>query len=321
MGISQMQQEPVNAAWKPITLADFASYWNVTPDQIPDSFASYLHEVNTRHRAADKDDLESFISCFIRNVSKPTATRTVEENVAIFERGWAQHKQEWLEKGDLSALVPKYHYNIPPYLMGPDGIMQVVEDGLLASNMQALCTRYLTLTYLKPFNTVHEFGCGSGMNLFLMAETDPEKKIIGYEWTQSGVAMADSIGEKTGWNIRGRHCDMFAPDLSVNCAGDAVLIFGVIEQLHDDYHSFVDFLLEKKPGIVINLELDGSEKDQKEMYGQLADFYLTMRGYSRNYTKTLHALKSEKKVDIIFDKPIPWLTCFCNLRCTIWRPL
>jgi hypothetical protein len=323
MDIFQERQKPEDVLYKPITLSDWASYWDITVDQIPDSFSAYLAKVNTRHRLANKQDLESFISCFIQNVSKPTANRTAEENIAIFERGWAQHKQDWLEKGNLSALVPKYHYNIPPYLMGPGGGggMYVVEDSLLASNMQALCTRYLALTYLKPFETIHEFGSGSGMNLYLIAETAPEKKVIGYEWTQSGVAMADSIGKLKDWSVTGRHFDMFHPDQLADCGGDAVLIFGVIEQLHDSYHDFVTYLLEKKPGIVINLELDGAGEMQANVYGELSNFFLKLRGYSQHYTQDIHALKLERKIEIIFDKFLPWLTSFCNLRCTIWKPL
>lgn len=307
--------------YKSVTLADFASYWHVIPEDMPKEFAPYLTAVNTTHRAPDKQDLEKYLSYFIRNVSKPTATRTVEENIAVFEEGWGRHMQEWLAKGELSALIPKYHYSMPPYLMGPDRTIHVVEDSFLASNMQALCTRYLALSYLKPFERIHEFGCGSGMNLYLLASTTPEKRIIGYEWTQSGVAMADCIGSLKDWLVTGKHFDMFHPDYTVQCHGDAVLIFGVIEQLRDAYHDFVAFLLEKRPGIVVNLELDGADTGQANVYGELANLFLKLRGYSQHYTQTLHELASKQKIEILFDAMIPWLTSFCNLRCTIWKPL
>ncbi|GHT85251.1 hypothetical protein FACS1894137_09280 [Spirochaetia bacterium] len=99
-------------------------------------------------------------------------------------------------------------------------------------------------------------------------------------------------------------------------------IFGVIEQLADNYVDFLNFLISKKPELVINVELESSYGDGRNtMYGQLGDLFLKLRDYSLNYSTMLQSLENDKKISIITSHTLPWLTSFPNLRCTIWRPL
>jgi hypothetical protein len=304
-----------------VTLEDFASYWETTADQLPKEFKQYFTILDTEYRDADKNDLENYISSFIEQVSKPTATRTVEENIAIFEQGWSEHKALLEESGiSLETFIPKY-YNSTRLHRGPGGKVYVSKHGGFPVKFQILYIRYITLSYLRQFNSVHEFGSGSGLNLFVIASTVPGKNITGYEWTKAGVDIANLIGDKTGWPVNGRHFDMFTPPPPLfNLEKSAVLTCGSIEQLGDNYNAFLDFVLESKPGIVIHLEPDGFPENLSSVYDRLSKFYIKLRGYSQRFSTRLKELENTKEIEILFSRFIPWMSNFYDVKCTIWKP-
>lgn len=302
-----------------ISLDDFAGYWQTTADRLDPETAPRLAAVDTAHRAAAKEDLEDYLDVFIQKLSKSTARRSPEENAAIFERGWAEHKLALTERCDFEALRPKYYQFAPPYCLGDDGEMYVCRDRTLPSEMQVLYMRHLARTHLRPFPVIHEFGSGSGLNLLAVAEAAPGKKIVGYDWTASGVELAGLIGRQRALDVSGRPFDMLAPNYSVDVRGQAVLTVTAIEQLNENYRPFLDYLLAQKPGLVVHLEPDTTQT--ATVYLRLAAYYMKMRGYPLHFTEHLGELADQGRISIVFSRRLPWLSSFCNFNCTIWKPL
>lgn len=305
---------------KSVTIEDFASYWGVDSSSLPNSIEEYLGVVNTKHRETDKEELEEYVNSFVKKVSKSTSMRTKEENIAIFEKGWSEHKEHLKEKCDFDALMPKYYGGGLPFFLGPDLSAHVCENNILSAEMQILYMRYLASTYFRPFDEIHEFGSGSGLNLFAIGSTTPDKRLIGYEWTKSGTEIADLIGEKSGLQVTGRRFDMLQPDRSVDLEGKAILTVASIEQLGENYSAFLEFLMAAKPGIVAHLEPGAPSASSKAMYSNLAVLYAKLRGYPLRFSETLKALDAENKISILFSRPLPWVSRFGNYTCTIWKP-
>jgi hypothetical protein len=308
---------------KQITLADFAGYFTVEPEAVPEEIAADLTNINTRYRETNKEELEEYFDYFIKKVTKRTARRTDEANQEIFERGWAENLEYTQKKLDSEAIRPKYYQNLPPYYPGPDGRVYFCENRNMPVDMLDLYVKYLFLSLFSGFETIHEFGSGSGQNLLTMAGVPipPPRKLVGYDWTDSGVRLADMIGEKTGRDVKGRHFDMLEPDYSVDIQGQAVLTVLAIEQLADRTEAFLEFLLAKKPRLVVNIEPDSGLKVGDSMYSNLSDLYLSLRGQSQNYYQALRKQETAGRLTIKQAHPLPWLFSFSNIVLSIWRPL
>jgi hypothetical protein len=307
---------------KQITLSDFAGYFCVSPEAVPEEIAADLARIDTRYREATKEELEKYIDYFIKKVTKRTARRSDEANQEIFERGWTENLEATSKEFGFEAIRPKYYQNLPPYYPGPDGRMYFCKNRNMPIDMLALYVEYLFLSLFSGFESVHEFGSGSGQNLLTMAGLSaPSQKLVGYDWTDSGVRLADLIGEKTGRDVTGRHFDLLNPDYSVDIQGQAVFTVLAIEQLADRTEAFLEFLLTKKPGLVVNIEPDSGLKAGDSMYSNLSDLYLSLRGQSQNYYQALKKQETVGRLTIKQAHPLPWLFSFSNIACLIWKPL
>ncbi|MCC8195108.1 MAG: hypothetical protein LIP28_10735 [Deltaproteobacteria bacterium] len=301
-----------------ITPEDFSRYWG--KHSLPAGFETFLKAINTRYREANKVDLEEYIASFIAKVSKVSATRTEEDNLTIFEKGWAEHIARIQKHCDLSALRPKYYERGVPYLLGEGCTMHVCENPGLAADMQLLYVRYLMSSLLAESKTIHEFGSGTAQNLLVMASMAPDRTFLGYEWTDSGVALATMVGQKCGYSISGRKFDMLRPDHSVAVRGDAVLTITSVEQLGENYDAFLEYLLEQKPSLVFHIEPDTTPPAMPSMYHSLAVLYMRLRGYPQAFTQKLVELQRQEKIHILLSRQLPWMAAFGNYRCIAWKP-
>jgi hypothetical protein len=316
---------PVNdVCERSITPEMFAKYWETTI--LPDGFEKFLKSIDTYHREADKYELEKYLEMFIDKVSKSSAIRNEEENLAIFEKGWAGNKKRVQENGlNFESLSPVYYKKDAPSFFHENGTLYICGNSALTAEMQLLYVRYLALTFFKDCRSIHEFGSGTGINLLSMALLFPQKEIIGYEWTQSGIDLANLIGEKTGSNVRGRYFDMLRPDYSVNLTGAAVLTFGSVEQLSEHYGDFLEFLIRGRPALVAHVEPDTSTPPpglhkKISVYYKLSLLYMRLRGYPKYFTQNINTLYSQGKIDILFSRQLPF-PIYSSVRCIIWKPV
>lgn len=302
-----------------ISLKDFAADWGLDSAAVPREFRDYFAQVNTSHQPTDKNDLEEYLDAFLKKTNKSSARRNDEQNLDIFEQGWAEHRRLLEQECGLASVMPKYYTNLLPYYIGGDGRLYKFDNRALGADLQVLQMRYLALTKFKSAGAVHEFGSGSGLNLLAISSTVPGLPLVGYEWTESGVELADMIGRLSGRPVSGRHFDMLNPDESVDLEGQAVLTCLSIEQLGDRHQAFLDFLIRKKPALVVHLEPDTTTA-VGSVYLELAHLYMKMRGYTLTLTQTLRRLEAEGRLTIEFCRRLPWISNFNNWACTIWKP-
>lgn len=304
---------------KNISVEELAADWGMDPAAVPHEFLDYFAQVNTSRQPTDKSDLEEYIEAFLKKTNKSSARRNDEQNLDIFEQGWAEHRRLLEQECSLAAVMPRYYDNLLPYYIGGDGRLYKFDNRALGADLQVLLMRGLALTKFKSAGAVHEFGSGSGLNLLAISSTVPDLPLVGYEWTKSGVELADLIGRLSGRPVSGRHFDMLNPDESVNLEGQAVLTCLSIEQLGDRHQAFLDFLIRKKPAFVVHLEPDTTTADGS-VYLNLTHLYMRMRGYTLTLTQTLRRLEAEGRLTIEFCRRLPWMSNFNNWACTIWRP-
>lgn len=305
---------------KVITADEFAGYWGLTKEQVPLEFWDYFLKINTSYQEVDKADLEIYIDALVKKVTKSTATRNMEQNLDIFETGWAEHRGLLKQQCSLESVMPKYYNNSLPYYIGDDGLMYRFKNRNLGPDFQVLQMRFLALTHFASVDSIHEFGSGSGLNLLAISSTTPGKQLIGYEWTRSGVELADMIGQLSGQPVSGCHFDMFNPDDSIELQGQAVLTMISIEQLGERYEDFLNFLVRKKPAVVVHIEPDFTTTDASA-YLRLSGLYMKLRGYPQTLTQTLRKMETEGRLKIEFFHRLPWMNNYNNWACTIWKTI
>ena len=166
--------------------------------------------------------------------------------------------------------------------------------------------------YLRGVSEVSEFGCGTGHNLLSLAWTG--KRLRGFDWANSAVASARSIG------IEAYPFDMLHPNMAVKVAG-AVLTVHALEQLGADWQPFLDYLRSQKPILCIHIEpieelYDASERDQARLA------YHRSRGYLSGWLSRIMELELLGEAEILETRKSPFggkdHDAYSVL---VWRPL
>src|SRR5260221_122566 len=135
--------------------------------------------------------------------------------------------------------------------------------------------------------------------------------------------MVDLFREKLGINIKGLPFDFFNPDRSLKLGADAgVLTMCALEQVGPRHGEFLDFLLEKKPAICVNMEPTLELYDQANLADYLAARYHRKRGYLEGYLTKLRELESKGRIKILdtrrFEFGSTYHECYSY---TTWNPL
>jgi SAM-dependent methyltransferase len=170
---------------------------------------------------------------------------------------------------------------------------------------------------------VYEFGCGSGYNLVALAQRYPQIQLTGLDWVESAVELVNRVGRAHDLRLQGRRFDFFNPDSSISFGPRSVAVtMAALEQVGSGYGKFLEFLLQKRPSLVVNLEPLYELYDPTNLVDYLAMRYHKTRGYLDGYLSCLRKLEAEKRIEIIHThRP-----CFGSLfhegySLVVWRPL
>jgi hypothetical protein len=167
-------------------------------------------------------------------------------------------------------------------------------------NITCLFRSFIFNKYLSEFNEIHEFGCGTGHHLASFASVAPGKKYVGYDWASSSQQILQLLAKQKGWSIAGRRFNFFAPDPTVTFPPKtAVMTFGALEQLGQEHEQYLDFLLQRKPEICIDIAGIAELYDTNNLFDYLALRYHNRKNYLDGYLTRLKELELEGKIQIL----------------------
>lgn len=145
--------------------------------------------------------------------------------------------------------------------------------------------------FFKDVDEVHEFGCGSGLNLLDFREVFPDKKVYGYDWSDAAVEAVNTLfGEGSG-----RKFNMFGPNSETIKVGKTagVLTFHSMEQLGEHWMFFRRFLrFYNTPAIVVHVEPICEFYNEGDPLDSLALRYHRRRKYLSGYISSLLELEN-----------------------------
>lgn len=234
----------------------------------------------------------------LKKIHKTDTLASGESRQPDWDSGWRENLLEYQATGDLSALVPKYFRKNVPARLGGDWVLGLDPDFVF--KVTDIFRRWLFASTLSGLEEIHEFGCGPASHLALLAELFPGTRLHGYDWASSSQEIIAALREKNDWNISGKRFDFFNPDQDIRFApASGVLTFGALEQVHDRHGPFVDFLLERAPGIVVNVECIHDFYTMDTISDYLALLYHRRRRYLEGYLARLHSLEAEGRLRIL----------------------
>ena len=125
------------------------------------------------------------------------------------------------------------------------------------------------------------------------------------DWTTNSQEIISEINSELNLNISGHNFNFFNPDKSLNInENSAIITIAALEQTGENYNNFIDYLLEKKPKICINIEPMSEFLDNSNLIDFLSIKYFEKRKYLKNYLTHLENLEKNGKIKILEKRRI-----------------
>lgn len=241
---------------------------------------------------------------------------------AIWESCWSDARASFAAaKGDLQSLDPPFMGAHP--IVRLDGDYARPVDPKFETHWFRVLRRWLFARYLRGASRIHEYGCGSGFNLAVAAQMLPSAELVGLDWARSSVALVDEIGRTGGFNLTGRRFDFFDPDPDFPVGPDTVaMTFAALEQTGDRFVTFAEWLLSKRPKLVISMEPIADFYDPTLPFDNLAIRYHRHRGYLDGYFGWVREQSAAGRVEIVKSlRPNFGSLYHEGYGILVWRPL
>jgi len=236
-----------------------------------------------------------------------------------WEKGWGENLQSFKNsklKNKEETLTPKYYH--------PDQILRYKDFYIqpyyseFELNFLKVFREYI-FSFLKPYDRIYEFGCGTAFNLLYLSKRYPTKELHGLDWVESSMSLIEEINKTYKTNIQGHLFDMFNPsklDISDN---SAIFTWGALEQLGTKFESFLQYLLSKKI-FVINIEPLVELYDSKNEMDNYSIQYMKKRGYLQGYLTRLKELEEDGIIEIEKIQRLHFGNCnYEGWNFVIWR--
>ncbi len=177
--------------------------------------------------------------------------------------------------------------------------------------------------FLGGFETVVEIGCGTGINILLLAAHFPKMRLVGCDWAAPSRDIVNAIANQSGRDIEGHLFNMLTAqgwDGATIDGKTAVLTVHAMEQLAGNWRPFADFVLSRKPALCLHIEpilelYDGSPFDDR------ARRYHLKRGYLSGYLPFLQDLAQDGKIELVNVQRVPFGGVYHEAYSIVaWRP-
>ena len=305
-----------------LTLEDFARSFGTTVEDIPEECKELIAKTDFRYRILEEDERDKVILAVLKKIESDQQIIGAPERQEVWQRGWAENLQDFIKSGyNLNSLVPKF--------IRPNQAIRFNRNYILPFNSNfelnyfSIFRLWLFKKYLKEFDSIYEFGCGTGFNLIVLAQLYPEKKLHGLDFVPSPVNLVNKIGEVYCWNMTGHLFNMLTPDETFEIGDNsAIFTIGAIEQLASNFEAFLQFLLKHSPELCIHVEPTIELYDENNLVDYLAMKFHRKRGYTENYLTRLKELETQNKIEILKVKRLFFGSLYMEgYSCMIWRPM
>jgi hypothetical protein len=300
-------------------LADLHELFRL-PAEAADLVRHHAAGLNLRCRPATVVERDDHVLEMLDLIRSPRIERSMDENRAAWEHGWQQNLDEARAGGFApDTLKPKY-FRGHRCLRWQRGLV-VSENPQIEYDLFVLARRLLFGWYLPGIHTIYEIGSGSGNNLWLLSEMFPGARIVGLDWVDPAVKLANELGKATGRRIEGRRFNMLSAAHSVTLEpGSAVVTIHALEQLGDQHGGLLDWLAAARPAVVLHYEPIVEFYDAANLLDYLALWYSERRRYLSGFWTAIAARRDAGQLEVLAaDRPGVG-GVYHEASVIVWRP-
>jgi hypothetical protein len=263
-----------------------------------------LEEFNLQYRELNQSERDNVI-LHILNVLNDDIEYVGKHRLEKWENGWYENLELLKQYKNVNSLVPKYFGKYDVARWKGDFVKagtEFFEYKLHILLVDAFLHKYVG----KKYENLFEFGCGPAYHLLRFGNYNKDINLIGLDWTQASQKIIEEIN-KLGINnkIKGYNFNYFSPDYNIDIPkNSAIFTCASLEQIHENYKDFVDYLISKKPEICIHFEPSAELLNENNLVDKLSIMYFNKRKYLKNYLTYLRQLEKENKIEILLSQRI-----------------
>jgi len=272
--------------------------------ELSDSCKQMVNEFDLQYRELTKSERDDVI-LNILNVLNDDIEYVGKHRLEKWENGWYENLELLKKYKNVNSLVPKYFgkYDVARW-----------KGDLVKSNVQffeyklhiILVDAFLHHYVGNKYENLFEFGCGPAYHLLRFGNFNKDINLIGLDWTvasQNIIKEINQLGINT--KIKGHNFDYFNPNYNIDIPKkSAIFTCASLEQIHENYKEFVDYLISKKPEICIHFEPSAELLNENSLIDKLSILYFNKRKYLKNYLTYLKQLEKDNKIEILISQRI-----------------
>jgi len=289
--------------------------------KVDERIAKRIEEYDLTYEALDKDRLFSYLNNVV-NVLTQDIVKSGKHRIDDWEKGWGENLQEFVDTKNINSLIPKYHGK-NRYVRWMGEIVNPITPNF-DYKIHIILIDAILLHYIPNSTTnIFEFGCGPGYHLLRLSSLKDGLTLHGGDWAKSSQNIIKEVNYKLNTNIVPFNFNFFDPDYSIEVPKNSVFYtVAALEQIGSNIESYVNFILDKKPSLVINMEPIEEILDKNNLIDNLSILYFKKRNYLNGYLPHLEKLEKENKVKIITKQRIFSGSYFIEGHSLIvWKPL
>ena len=282
-----------------VTLKDLANSFGDDYNKFSKKFIDKFNSVNLNYEYIQDEDLEKLYIKIIDRLFSDNQKIGAFERTEVWEKGWGENLNDFLsEPNNENTLIPKF---IRPGL--PIRFFQKfirTENPMFELEYFKLYRQWLFEKYLKEYDHIYEFGCGTGFNLLEGCRMYKDKRFYGSDFVSSSVKLVNEISKKFNLKLESELFDFVKPNYQYEIKENSLVsTFGALEQIKSKFLPFIDFLRKKRPGIIIHTE------PVKELYhldnfnDYTAFLFHSKRGYTEGLLPYLQELEKKDEIEIL----------------------
>jgi len=281
-----------------------------------------LGEISLEYRIATDAEVEALGLEVLGFIENDSIVQAGPKRRDVWLKGWRENLDALMSGEEMSESVkPRYFRENHWYRV--DGKLTWFENPFSEYEVLAAARKPMLSKFFVDCEEVIEVGCGSGQNIYDLANLFPEKRFRGFDWVESSARLIDEMGKSMSRPISGSVFDMEHPDYGVSLGSQTgILTYHAFEQLGDRFGPMLDFLLKKGPSIVVQVEPIEENYDIDNPIDRLAKDYHRHRGYLSGYLSVLKELEAKGRIEIISVFRIPFGSRFHEANGVIaWRTI
>ncbi len=271
-------------------------------------------------------DEQRAIESSVREEIMTRAWRVSGDNdPAVWERGWGEValRVESLDKIDPFALSPNYFRGEKVFRLNGQYVRALSDD---TEFLIGLMIREAILAHwLAPYPEVIEFGCGTGLNLFLLAQRFPEKRYRGCDWAKPVGAILRRIARATTAQVEFCQYNMLTGSGLSSGAfppGTAVCTVHAMEQLHTMWEPFIKDVMRRCPAVCVHLEPFVELYSSENRFDESAIMFHRKRQYLVGFIPALREMHERGEVELLECRRVPFGGKFHEAySIAVWKPI